>query len=116
MAKYNVFNDPEWNRMGGNPQFSYAYRRKYANYSPSDKVSDERVIIQTKWGAVGVVRGSGPNCSNLNLTYVAPVKEELIRISAEVGFSYDPKWTSSQLGSKLIDFINTLPKKKEDKK
>lgn len=33
-------------------------------------------------------------------------KEALREIAAKVGFEYDPEWTTRQLGSKLIDFID----------
>lgn len=33
-------------------------------------------------------------------------KEALREIAGKVGFEYDPEWTTRQLGSKLIDFIN----------
>ena len=33
-------------------------------------------------------------------------KEVLREIAAKVGFEYDPEWTTRQLGSKLIDFID----------
>lgn len=33
-------------------------------------------------------------------------KEALREISSETGFEYDPKYTTRQLGSKLIDYIN----------
>jgi len=33
-------------------------------------------------------------------------KEALREIAEKVGFEYDPEWTTRQLGSKLIDFID----------
>lgn len=33
-------------------------------------------------------------------------KEALREIAEKVGFEYDKEWTTQQLGSKLIDFIN----------
>ncbi|MBO4503437.1 MAG: hypothetical protein J5730_01305 [Bacteroidales bacterium] len=33
-------------------------------------------------------------------------KEALREIASKVGFEYDKEWTTQQLGSKLIDFIN----------
>ena len=33
-------------------------------------------------------------------------KAALREISEKVGFEVDPKWTTQQLGSKLVDFIN----------
>ncbi|MCF0210845.1 MAG: hypothetical protein HUK18_06015 [Bacteroidales bacterium] len=42
--------------------------------------------------------------------------EALRQIADEVDFSYDTGWNTRHFGSKLIDFINAHPKKKEDKK
>lgn len=34
------------------------------------------------------------------------IKGALREISEEIGFSYDPAWTTRQFGSKLIDALN----------
>lgn len=40
--------------------------------------------------------------------YVLPVAKAALReISDEVGFSFDPSWTTNQLGNKLLNFLRT---------
>lgn len=38
--------------------------------------------------------------------YYDNVKGALREISEEIGFEYDPQWTTRQFGSKIIDAIN----------
>lgn len=40
-------------------------------------------------------------------------KDGLREVADIVGFSYEQKWTTQQFGSKLIDYINQLPKESE---
>lgn len=60
-------------------------------------VSGDYTIGITADNKVTVSKG-GTVCDN--------VKAALREISAEVGFEYDSNWTTQQLGSKLVDFIN----------
>lgn len=63
-------------------------------------------IVQDEKNAISIMQClEGGKFKTFDVT-----KDGLKEIAEIVGFSYEQKWTTQQFGSKLIDYINQLPK------
>lgn len=85
--------DPSWNTQ----QFGARLIKEFGEGSEAHV--DNYVIVKKDNGHIDTYR-----------TY-ENTKEALRSISSATGFGFDSNWTTRQMGSKLIDFLNNLNNK-----
>lgn len=85
--------DPSWNTQ----QFGARLIKEFGEGSEAHV--DNYVIVKKDNGHIDTYR-----------TY-ENTKEALRSISSATGFEFDSNWTTRQMGSKLIDFLNNLNNK-----